>query len=120
MKFYICEHCKNIVTKVVDKRVPIDCCGEKMKELIPNQNDGAALKHIPVVEVQNNEVVVTVGSINHPTEEKHFIEWIAIKTKSGFQIKYLKPEFESKAVFKIDEELEEVYSYCNLHGLWKD
>lgn len=121
MKFYICEHCKNIVTFVEDKGVPVMCCGQPMKELIPNTSDGAGEKHVPVVEVNGNEVTVKVGSVEHPMLDVHYIEFIAIETKQGSQIKYLKPGEVPSAKFVLseDDELVACYEYCNLHGLWK-
>lgn len=121
MKFYICKHCGNMIAMVKDSGVPISCCGEKMQELIPGTVDAAREKHIPVYEVQNNIVSVTVGSTAHPMLEEHYIEWIAIETKYGNQRKSLNPGAEPKACFAIcdGDNVEAVYAYCNLHGLWK-
>ena len=66
MRFFICEHCKNIITFVEDSGVPVMCCGQKMTELVPGTTDGAAEKHVPVVEVQGSTVQVKVGSVEHP------------------------------------------------------
>lgn len=120
IKFYICKHCNNIIAKVNDSGVPVVCCGEEMKELIPNTFDASKEKHIPVVKVNNNNIEVEIGSVIHPMVEEHFIEWIYIKTKKGGQRKILKPGDDPKALFVLtDDEFEAAYAYCNLHGLWK-
>jgi superoxide reductase len=92
-----------------------------MQELVPGTTDAAVEKHVPVYEVKDNTVCVTVGSVEHPMLEEHFIEWIALKTKSGNQRKALKPGEAPKACFAICEgdEVEAVLAYCNLHGLWQ-
>lgn len=121
MRFFVCEHCGNIVEMVKDKGVPVMCCGQKMTELIPGTSDGAAEKHVPVVKVDGNRVSVIVGEVEHPMVDVHYIEWIAIETSKGVQRKKLKPEQAPKAEFMLtdDESVEAVYAYCNLHGLWK-
>ena len=120
-KFYRCEHCGNIITMVKNTGVPVVCCGEKMKEIVPGTVDASLEKHVPVFEIKNNIVYVTVGAVLHPMEEKHFIEWISIQTSAGNQRKVLTPGSEPKAMFAIceGETVEAVYAYCNLHGLWK-
>ncbi|MCD8074564.1 MAG: desulfoferrodoxin [Lachnospiraceae bacterium] len=121
LKFYICENCGNIAMKVKDKGTPLVCCGQKMKELIPGTTDAAAEKHVPVYTVEGNLVKVNVGSVDHPMLPEHYIEWIALKTREGVQIKELKPGEKPSACFALCEgdEVEEVYAYCNLHSLWK-
>ena len=120
-KFYICKHCGNIVAMVKDAGVPIVCCGERMTELIPGTSDGAAEKHVPVYVVDGNLVNVTVGTVEHPMLENHYIEWISVQTNYGNQRKVLKPGEAPKASFALldGEKVEAVYAYCNLHGLWK-
>lgn len=120
-RFYICEHCGNMIAMVKDKGVPVMCCGQKMTELVPGTSDGAAEKHVPVYTVEGNLVTVTVGEVEHPMVDVHYIEWISIQTKQGNQRKALKPGDAPKAVFAICEgdEVEAVYAYCNLHSLWK-
>lgn len=120
-RYFRCKHCGNIIAMVQDKGVPIVCCGQKMTELVPGSSDGAAEKHVPVIEMDGNIVTVTVGEAVHPMLEVHFIEWISLQTKEGSQIKYLKPGEAPKAAFALCEgdELEAAYAYCNLHGLWK-
>ena len=121
LKFYRCKHCGNIVGKIYDSGVPIVCCGENMEELTANTSDGAHEKHVPVVKVEGNRVHVVVGSTEHPMGEDHYIEWIALQTKNGNQRICLKPGDKPEACFAIcdGDEVEAVYEYCNLHGLWK-
>ena len=121
MKFYQCSHCKNIITYVDNKGVPVMCCGEKMQELVPGTVDAALEKHVPVVEKDGNKVTVKVGSVTHPMLEEHHIAFIAIETKQGSQIKYLKAGEAPEAVFAIadGDEFVAAYEYCDLHGLWK-
>ena len=121
LKFYRCNHCGQIVAIVKKTGVPIICCGEPMSEIVPGTSDGAVEKHVPVYEVNDGKVVVTVGSVAHPMLEEHYIEWVALQTKYGNQRKALKPGDEPKVCFSICEgdEVVAVYEYCNLHGLWK-
>ena len=120
MKFYICEHCKNIIIKTVDSGVPVVCCGQPMKELVPGATDGAHEKHVPFVTIDGNVVKVQVGEVEHPMMEAHYIQFIALETKSGCQIKKLTPSDKPIAEFVLaaGEEAVAVYEYCNLHGLW--
>lgn len=120
-KFYKCEHCGNIIEKINDAGVPVMCCGQKMKELVPGVSDGAAEKHVPDYKVEGNRVIVNVGSVDHPMLDVHWIEWISLATNKGFQRKHLKPGQAPNVSFLLDEgeEVAEVYAYCNLHGLWK-
>ncbi len=121
MKFLLCEHCGNLVGMVRESGVPMMCCGQKMTELVPGTSDGAAEKHVPSYEVDGYLVNVTVGSVEHPMTEEHYIEWIAIETEKGAQRKTLKPGDKPSLVFALsdDDKLDAVYAYCNLHGLWK-
>lgn len=121
MKFYRCKHCGQIIAKVKDTNVPVICCGEPMSEIIPGTTDGAAEKHVPVYEVKDNIVNVQIGSVPHPMEEKHYIQWVALETKFGNQRKELKPGQEPKVSFALlpGDEVIAVYEYCNIHSLWK-
>ncbi|WP_288543974.1 desulfoferrodoxin family protein [uncultured Clostridium sp.] len=121
MKFYVCKHCKNLVTLLHESGVPMMCCGEKMTELVPGTSDGAFEKHVPAVSVDGNTVTVKVGEVEHPMLENHYIQWVVLETKNGAQIHYLKPGEKPEAVFALAEGDEAIaaYEYCNLHGLWK-
>ena len=119
-KFYICEHCGNVVEMVKDSGVPVMCCGQKMTLLEPGVVEASHEKHIPVVKVEGNLVNVNVGSVDHPMSEEHSILWIYLQTDKGGYRKNLEPGKEPKAVFSLnDEKPVAVYAYCNLHGLWK-
>jgi len=118
IKFYICKHCGNIITKVEDSTVDVVCCGEEMHEIFANTTEAAVEKHIPVVEI-GEEVTIKIGSVEHPMTEEHHISWVAILTDNGFQIVYLKANDKPEVNIKTNNKILEVYAYCNLHGLWK-
>lgn len=120
MKFYVCEHCGNIVTFLNNTGVPVMCCGQKMTEIVPGTTDAAVEKHVPVISVNGSAVTVKVGSVEHPMIPEHFIQWIVLETKQGQQIKHLTPNDKPQAVFALAEgdEVVAAYAYCNLHGLW--
>ncbi|MEG0155287.1 MAG: desulfoferrodoxin family protein [Lachnospiraceae bacterium] len=119
-KFFICEHCKNLVGMINNANVPLICCGEKMKELVPNTVEAAHEKHIPAVTISGDTVTVAIGSVAHPMTEEHHIEFIYVETKNGGQRKSLKVGEAAVATFKlVDDTALEVFAYCNLHGLWK-
>ena len=113
--------CGNIIAYAEHPGCDVMCCGKPMEEIVPGTVDASLEKHVPVFEVKDNVVYVTVGAVIHPMEEKHFIEWISLQTNAGNQRKVLKPGTEPKAAFAIceGETVEAVYAYCNLHGLWK-
>ena len=120
-KFYICSHCGNIIAKVKDVGVPVMCCGQKMTEIIPGTTEASQDKHIPVYQVEGNIVTVRVGAVDHPMTAEHLIEWVSLQTKQGNQRKILAPGQEPVVRFALCEgdEVEAVYAYCNLHGLWR-
>lgn len=121
MKFYVCEKCGNFVGMIKESGVPMMCCGQKMTEVVANTTDGAREKHVPVVKIEGCKVTVTVGSVEHPMIEKHFIEWIAVQSEKGVQRKTLQPNEVPVKEFMLteDDKVVAVYAYCNLHGLWK-
>ena len=120
VKFYICKHCGNIVGLIHNAGVPLVCCGEKMSELVPNTTEAATEKHLPVVEMDGNVVKVSVGSVEHPSTEEHYIAWVYLQTAHGGQRKAIKPGDKPEVSFALqDDELIAVYAYCNLHGLWQ-
>ena len=120
-KFFKCEKCGNIMAQVKSSGVAVMCCGEEMKEMIPGTSDGAKEKHVPVYEKEGNTVIVSVGEVEHPMVPEHYIEWVSIQTKFGNQRKALKPGDKPKVTFALceNDEIEAVYAYCNIHGLWK-
>jgi superoxide reductase len=120
MEFYICKHCGNIITFAENKGVPVVCCGEKMHKLEPGSVDAAVEKHVPVYTVEGNTVTVTVGSVTHPMTTEHLIDWIALETEQGTQIKHLTADSAPSVTFALadGDKIKKVYAYCNLHGLW--
>ena len=121
LNFLYCTHCKKIAVEISNaKNVPTICCVEPMKPIVANTVDAAKEKHVPVVTVNGDKIEVAVGSVEHPMVPEHWIEFIVLETKKGFQIKYLNAGEAPKTVFTItDDEAVAVYEYCNLHGLWK-
>ena len=120
-KFYVCEHCGNLVEMVHDAGVTPHCCGQKMTLLVAGAVDASHEKHVPVVERIGNRVKVVVGSTLHPMAEEHSILWVQLQTKNGVQRKLLEVGAAPVAEFILAEgdEPVAVYAYCNLHGLWK-
>ena len=120
-KFFICETCGNIIAMVKPSGVPVMCCGKKMKEIVPNTTDASQEKHVPAWSKEGNLVKVQVGSVAHPMIPAHYIEWVSLQTKAGNQRKALAPEQAPEVTFALTDgdEVEAVYAYCNLHGLWK-
>ncbi|MEG1516987.1 MAG: desulfoferrodoxin family protein [Raoultibacter sp.] len=121
LQFFKCLHCGNIAVKPFDAGVPLVCCGDKMEELIANTVDAAVEKHVPVVTIEGNAVQVAVGSVAHPMTEEHYITFVCLETKKGYQIARLTPADQPAASFAVAEgdAPVAVYEYCNLHGLWK-
>ena len=120
-RFFVCERCGNMIAVVKSSGVPIMCCGQKMTEIIPGTTEAAVEKHVPVFEVKDGKVYVKVGEVAHPMIDVHYIEWISLQTNKGNQRKVRAPNDKPEVVFTIceDEEVEAVYAYCNLHGLWR-
>ena len=117
---YSCEICRAMIEVVNDGGGTLVCCNKPMTLLKENSVDAATEKHVPVVEKVDGGVTVKVGSVTHPMEEKHFIQWIEVITKDGVVLrKDLTPGQSPEATFKFDGEIESVREYCNLHGLWK-
>ncbi len=87
-------------------------------ELVANTVDAAQEKHVPVMEVSGDGVKVQVGSVEHPSLDAHYIEFIVLVTEGGFQMKWLKPGMKPEATFKVTDQPVAAYEYCNLHGLW--
>lgn len=115
-----CKHCGNVAIKIVDKNVPLYCCGQEMEVLNINTTDGAVEKHMPVVEVSGDKILVKVGEIAHPMTEEHYISHIILETDQGFSLKALMPNVKPEVTFVIGqaEKPLKVLSLCNLHGLW--
>ena len=115
LKVYQCESCKKTVISGTELKL------EGFVELIAGSVDAAKEKHVPVVTKKCKQVKVDVGSVAHPMTEEHLIEWVAIETEQGYQVKYLTAGAEPICEFSLagGDKLVAVYAYCNLHGLWK-
>ncbi len=120
-KYFKCPVCGKIVDVIEDKGNALICCGETMEELIANTSDGAVEKHVPVVTKDGFYVVVNVGSVLHPMTEEHYIAWITVVTNKKEIHFNLRPNDQPTVNFQLEENenIKEVYAYCNLHGLWK-
>lgn len=116
---YKCAVCGNIVEVLHAGAGELVCCGEPMKLVTEGTTDAALEKHVPVIEKTADGVKVKVGSVAHPMEEKHFIEWIEIVVDGKLCRQYLKPGQAPEAVFAVKADGVTAREYCNLHGLWK-
>ncbi len=121
VKFYRCEHCGNIAVKVVDSGVPLVCCGESMVELVADSVDAATEKHVPKVTTEGGHVHVNVGSVDHPMQPEHYIQFICLVKDAGYEIHPLQAGEAPATDFYLGEGevAREVYEFCNIHGLWK-
>ena len=119
LQIYKCEVCGNIVEMVHDGAGELVCCDQTMKLFDENTTDAAKEKHVPMVEKTENGIKVQVGSVLHPMEDKHYIEWIEIIADGKAYRQFLKPGVEPKAEFCVNAQTVTVREYCNLHGLWK-
>jgi superoxide reductase len=119
LQIYKCEVCGNIVEVLHEGAGELVCCGEPMKLLVENTVDASKEKHVPVIEKTVGGVTVKVGSVAHPMEEKHYIEWIEIIADGKAYRQFLKPGDAPEAVFEIKANKIEAREHCNLHGLWK-
>ncbi len=117
MKFYKCKECGAVL--IQDD--PGGRCIDGMEELAPNTADAAGEKHVPVIETAGKTVTVSVGTVEHPMLDAHFIMWIVLETNQGYQKKFLRPGEKPAAQFVLaeGETIVAAYEYCNLHGLWK-
>ena len=119
LQIYKCEVCGNMVEMIHEGAGKLVCCEQEMKLFIENTVDAAVEKHVPVTEKIDGGIKVTVGSVAHPMEEKHYIEWIEVIADGKACRQFLKPGDAPEATFEIDAAQLTVREYCNLHGLWK-
>ncbi len=115
---YRCSVCGNITSVIHASTGTLSCCGQKMEHLAENTVDAAKEKHVPVIEKINGGYRVTVGEVEHPMLENHYIEWIELIENGKSQIKHLNPGEKPEAIFLTDSENVSAREYCNLHGLW--
>lgn len=118
-QIYKCSVCGNIVEVLHAGGGELVCCGKPMEFLKENTVDASLEKHVPVIEKTSQGIKVKVGSIPHPMEEKHYIEWIEIIVDGKSYRQFLKPGDKPEAEFEVTAEKIEAREYCNLHGLWK-
>ncbi|MEW5822593.1 MAG: desulfoferrodoxin [Cyanobacteriota bacterium] len=117
---YKCELCGNIVVLLHEGAGTLVCCGQNMKHEAENTVDASKEKHVPVIEIEGKVVKVKVGSVAHPMEEKHYIEWVeAMDEEHVIYLKMLNPEEEAELTFSTEKNIIGARAYCNLHGLWR-
>ena len=119
LQIYKCELCGNIVEVLHEGVGELVCCEEPMVLLTENTVDAAKEKHVPVIEKVEGGVKVKVGSVPHPMEEQHYIEWVEIIADGKAYRQFLQPGGVPEAIFEIEAEEVTAREYCNLHGLWK-
>ncbi|KPL19143.1 MAG: desulfoferrodoxin [candidate division Zixibacteria bacterium SM23_81] len=119
MQVYKCETCGNIVEMLHGGAGQMICCGKPMKLYVENTVDAAKEKHVPVVEKTADGFKVKVGSVAHPMEAQHYIEWIQVIADGQTYRQFLKPGGVPEATFCIEADQVTAREYCNLHGLWK-
>lgn len=119
LEIYKCEVCGNIVEMLHEGVGELVCCGQPMKLYTENTVDAAKEKHIPAIEKIANGYKIMVGSVPHPMEEKHYIEWIELVADGKAYREFLKPGTKPEATFEIKAQKITAREYCNIHGLWK-
>jgi superoxide reductase len=119
LEIYKCEVCGNIVEVVHGGGGELVCCGEPMKLYQENTVDAAKEKHVPVIEKIEGGFKVKIGSVAHPMEASHYIEWIEAIADGKAYRQFLNPGDTPEAIFKIEADQITAREYCNMHGLWK-
>lgn len=114
LKLKKCTKCKSVVQVFSPSKTSITCCGKDMIDVLPNQNDASPEKHLPVYEIVDNNLKITV---HHVMEQDHYIEWILVKNLTGSKQKLFSPQDEISMIIPY-EKGSIIYSYCNKHGLW--
>ena len=119
LQIYKCEVCGNIIEVLHEGAGELVCCDQPMKLFVENTVDASKEKHVPVIEKTKDSIIVKVGSVPHPMEEKHYIEWIQLIADGQTCRKFLNPGDKPEATFKLTAKNVNAREYCNLHGLWK-
>ena len=119
LQIYKCEVCGNMVEIIHEGAGELVCCDQPMKLMEENTTDAALEKHVPVIEKTESGIKVKVGSVPHPMQEEHYIEWIELIADGSAYRQFLNPGEEPEAVFNIEAQSVTAREYCNLHGLWK-
>lgn len=118
LEVYKCSLCGNIVEVMHAAGGTLVCCGKNMDLLIENTTDAATEKHVPVIEVGAGTIRVKVGSVAHPMEEAHYIEWVELVADGKVYRQYLNPGEAPEATFNVTASAVTAREYCNLHGHW--
>lgn len=118
LQVYKCEVCENIVEVLHEGVGELVCCDQPMKLMAPKIADEGKEKHVPVIEKTDRGVKVKVGSVPHPMEQRHYVEWIAVHADNGIYRKFLGPDQKPEAEFEIEGKVTLAREYCNVHGLW--
>ncbi len=119
LQVYKCNVCGNIVEVLNGADGQLSCCGQDMVLLAGNTTDAAVEKHVPVMSKSADGWLVTVGSVEHPMIDTHYIQWIELLADGKTYITFLKPGDKPQAFFPVQAEKVVAREYCNLHGLWK-
>jgi superoxide reductase len=119
LEIYKCTLCGNIVEVLTGGDGELVCCGQPMKHLAASTADAANEKHVPVIEKIDGGYKVKVGSVPHPMEEKHYIEWIELIADGKAYRQFLNPGDTPEATFNVEAGQITAREYCNLHGHWK-
>ena len=120
LEIYKCEVCGNIIEVVHASMGQLVCCNQPMTPVTENTVDAAKEKHVPVIERTVNGFKVKVGSVPHPMEEKHYIEWVELVADDIAYRQFLNPGETAEAFFNLNANKVTAREYCNLHGLWKE
>jgi len=118
-QIYKCNICGNVVEVLHTGAGELVCCGQPMNLLTENTTDAATEKHVPVIEKSANVITVKVGSVEHPMEEKHYIEFIELLADGKVYRQFLNPGDKPQATFEVTAKQVSAREFCNLHGLWK-
>ena len=119
VNFFKCPICGNVIEVLSGDINRVKCCNKELELLVANTNDGAIEKHVPIYKIVNNEIIISVGEIIHPMEEKHYIMWINLVSDDKIIRVNLKPGDEPIVKLPYIKGAT-IYEYCNLHGLWKN
>ena len=118
-EIYKCEKCGMVVCVIGEGQGELVCCKQPMELLEEKTRDEGSEKHVPVIEKTESGIRVRVGSVEHPMEESHYIQWIEVMSNGRTCRKFLKPGDKPEAEFCLDSDNVQARELCNLHGLWK-
>ena len=119
LQVYKCSTCGNIVEVLTGGTGDLVCCGQPMENLVAQTADAATEKHVPVIEKIDGGYKVKVGSVPHPMEEKHYIEWIELLADGKAYRQFLTPSQPAEAIFNVKATSVTAREHCNVHGLWE-